>query len=266
MRSSIWKNLFLIGLCFYLPLQSMAWGMMGHRIVGQIAESYLSQKTKKEIQKILGNETLAMSSTWADFIKSDTSFKYLYNWHFIDFDENISFNKMLGILATDTAVDAYTKINFLAAELKNKNLSPDKKQMYLRLLVHIVGDVHQPMHVGRTATAGGNTVKLNWFNQPSNLHRLWDEQLIEYQQLSYTEYATAINFVTPDQKKQWQSQPISIWLFDSYQISEVLHNELKDSNPKLGYEYNFYHVNTLNEQLLKGGVHLAGLLNDIFGH
>ena len=266
MRRSFFKNIFLIAFCFYLPLQSMAWGMLGHRIVGEIADSYLTSKTRKEIQKILGNESIAMASTWADFIKSDTAYKYLYNWHFVDFKDNASYDSVMATLANDTGVDAYTKLNFLVTELKNKDLALDKKQMYLRLLIHIVGDVHQPLHVGRTSTAGGNTVKLVWFGQASNLHRVWDEQLIEYQQLSYTEYAKAINFVSPEQKKTWQSQPITQWLFDSYQISEQLHNEIKDPTQKLSYEYNFYHVDTLNQQLLKGGVHLAGLLNDIFGH
>ena len=137
--------------------------------------------------------------------------------------------------------------------------------MYLRLLIHIVGDVHQPLHVSEEGDAGGNDIKVTWFGTPSNLHRLWDEQLIDDQKLSYTEYTKAINFSTAAQRKVWQSQPISQWLFESYTISVQLHNEITSQNPKLSYRYNFDHIYTLNDQLLKGGVRLAGVLNDIFG-
>jgi hypothetical protein len=182
----------------------------------------------------------------------------------VDFNENISKSTMIDVLQKDTTINAYTRINFLVDELKKKDLDQDKKQMYLRLLIHIVGDIHQPLHVARNSTGGGNSVKLTWFNEPSNLHRVWDSELIEFQQLSYTEYTNSINFVSTEQKKTWQSEPITDWLFDSYTISEKLHNELKEPAQKLSYEYNFKHIKTLNDQLLKGGVHLAGLLNGIY--
>jgi len=265
MSRTFLKYLLFVSIGFYIPLSSMAWGMLGHRIVGQIADTYITAKTRAEIRKILGNETIAIASTWADFIKSDTSFNYLSSWHYVDFASGLNYTQMKESLQQDSATDAYTRLNFLITELKKKNLPKDKKVMYLRLLIHIVGDVHQPLHVSPEGTSGGNSVKIFWFGQSSNLHRLWDEQLIEYQQLSYTEYTAAINFTTAAQRKTWQSQPISKWLFESYQISEDLHSDIKEANPRLSYLYNFQHVQTLNEQLLKGGVRLAGLLNQIFG-
>ena len=262
-KITIQAVLFLI-LSTYLPVRSMAWGMLGHRIVGKIADSYLSEKARAEIKKILGNESIAMASNWADFIKSDTAYKYLDPWHYIDFPGAMDYAAMRNYLKNDTAADAYTKINFLVKELKRKTLAKDKKLMYLRLLIHIVGDVHQPLHVSPEGTMGGNDIKVTWFGQNSNLHRIWDEQLIDNQRLSYTEYVDAINFTTPAQRIKWQKQSVSQWLYDSYQISVQLHNEIK-ADTKLGYLYHYKHLKTLNEQLLKGGVHLAGLLNEIFG-
>jgi hypothetical protein len=264
MRTST-KAFFFIVLFFYLPLSSMAWGMLGHRIVGEIADSYLTPKARAEIQKILGTESIAMASNWADFIKSDTSYKYLTPWHYIDFPKGLTYAQIKDELAKDTDVDAWTKLNFIIAELKKKGLPQEKKLLYLRLLIHIVGDIHQPLHVSPNGTSGGNDIRVTWFNEASNLHRVWDEQLISYQVLSYTEYVKAINHTTAEQRKTWQAQPMSQWIFDSYTISEQLHDEIKDQNPKLSYRYNFDHVQILNEQLLKGGVHLAGLLNSIFG-
>jgi S1/P1 Nuclease len=260
---TILKKIVLISLLFYIPFQSMAWGLNGHRIVGEIADSYISKKTRKEIEKILGTESLAMASNWADFIKSDPSCNYLSNWHYLNLPEQLDYQTVKNTLLQDTSANAYTKINFLTAELKNKDLAGDKKIMYLRLLIHLAGDLHQPMHLGRKEDSGGNGIKLFWFNQPTNLHRIWDDQLIENQQLSYTEYTKAINHTTKAQVRDWQADDLSKWAFESYQISQNIYKQVKPDD-KLGYVYNFDNINTLNQQLLKGGVRLAGLLNRIF--
>lgn len=264
MRCRVLLRIVFFGMFFYLPFQSMAWGMLGHRIVGEIASSYLTSKTRKEIEQILGTESIAIASNWPDFIKSDTAYRYLNPWHYINFDSALTYTQMQSYLKTDTAADAYTKLNFLVKQLKNKGLPKSEKLMYLRLLIHIAGDVHQPFHAARSGDAGGNDIKVSWFGEPSNIHRVWDEQLIDFQKLSYTEYTAAINHVSPKQKDLWQKQPISKWLYDSYSISEQLHRELQQPDQKLSYQYNFKYVKTLNEQLLKGGVHLAALLNQIF--
>lgn len=264
MRKKIIAAIFFVIFFFYLPLSSMAWGMLGHRIVGEIASTYLTSKARTEIKKILGNESIAMASNWADFIKSDTSYKYLSPWHYIDFEKGISYQQMQEVLQKDSNTDAYTKLNFLIKELKKKNLSKDKKLMYLRLLIHIAEDLSQPLHVSPVGYAGGNDIKVNWFSTPSNLHRVWDEDLIDYQKLSYTEYAKVINYPTAAQKKIWIRQPLTLWLYDSYTIAQNLIEKAPAPNTRLSYDYNFNHIATLNEQLLKGGIRLAGLLNDIF--
>jgi hypothetical protein len=71
----------------------------------------------------LGDESIAMTSNWADFIKSDPAYNYLSNWHYVDFDKNYTYPEMQAFLKQDTAVDAYTKMNFLIGELKKKNLA-----------------------------------------------------------------------------------------------------------------------------------------------
>jgi hypothetical protein len=255
----------LVAAFFYLPFAGRAWGVLGHRIVGQIADSYLTKKTKKAIADILGNESVAMASNWPDFIKSDPAYGYLYNWHYINIKGGLNEDSIRNYLATDTATDAYTKINFLTAQLKNKDLEQQKKIMYLRLLIHIVGDVHQPLHVGHADDQGGNKVKVLWFNEASNLHTVWDTKLVNFQELSYTEYATAINFTTKESRKALQEKPVSDWIVESYKLAEKIYGDIKEPDQKLSYAYNFQYVDLLNNQLLKGGVRLAGLLNEIFG-
>ena len=264
MKTNFLKKLFLIIALFYIPLQSMAWGTNGHRICGQIADSYLTPKARKAIQAILGNETIAITSNWADFIKSDPAYNNMYTWHFIDLDKAYTYPELQEYLKADTATDAYTKMNFLIAELKKKTLTKDKKLFYLRMLIHIVEDVHQPLHTGHTNDKGGNDIKIQWFGKESNLHSVWDSQLIDFQQLSYTEYTAMINHTTLAQRIRLQKDPISQWLLESNQLAEKLYADTK-SGDSLGYKYNFKYIDILNQQMLKAGVRLAGVLNQLFG-
>lgn len=264
MRSSF-KLLIISSFLLYLPIQTMAWGMLGHRIVGEVADSYIKGKTRKEVKKILGNESIAMASNWADYIKSDSIYNYLGNWHYANFMDNLDFQLLKVALEKETGTNIYNRIRFLSSELKNQNLETGKKQLYLRLLIHLVGDIHQPMHMGRKDDSGGNGIKIFWFNQPSNLHRLWDSDLIESQQLSYTEYTQAINHASKNNIKTWLNDDVNVWAFESYEISRKLYANVKPE-AKLSYRYNFDHLDTLNQQLLKGGVRLAGILNQVFSN
>src|SRR5215216_2755335 len=104
----------------YMPLKSHAWGVEGHRVVGEIADHYLTPKAKAAIKNILGFESVAIASNWADFIKSDTNYRYLSTWHWIDFPKGLNYRQLQQVLNNDTAKDAYTAINFLTTELKKQ--------------------------------------------------------------------------------------------------------------------------------------------------
>jgi len=265
MKMNLVKKLILGAVILYAPLQTMAWGAEGHRVCGQIAESYLTPKARKAVQDILGYESIAMASNWADFIKSDPAFSYLSSWHYVDFDKVYTYPEMQDFLAHDTNTDAYIKLNFLIGELKKKDITKENRLLYLRMLIHIAEDVHQPMHTGHTSDQGGNGVKVTWNGQPSNLHSIWDSEIINAQQLSYTEYAAAINHTTAQERAELQKAPISQWLFESDQLAEKIYADTKPGDNIGSYKYTFKYLETVNQQLLKGGVRLAGLLNQIFG-
>ncbi|RYG54789.1 MAG: S1/P1 Nuclease [Chitinophagaceae bacterium] len=254
-------------LCLLLilfPFAGFSWGVLGHRIVGEVAESYLSSKAKSKIKHILGNESIAMSSTWADFIKSDSTYNYISSWHYDNFPSALTKDAFYKYLEEDTTEGAFSAFKFLKSELKKKDLPLHKQAMYLKLLIHIVGDMHQPLHMGREEDLGGNRIRVMWFNDNVNLHQVWDEKLVNFQQLSYTEYENAINHTTSAQRKQWANAPVEEWLYESYQCAQKIYAGVSPEQ-KLGYRYNFDHIAMLNEQLLKGGVRLAGVLNEIYG-
>ena len=253
-----------ISLLAYFPLQVNAWGMIGHRVVGEIADSYLSTKARKAIKSILGSESLAMSANWGDFVKSDSTYNYMYNWHFVNLPGGLDKQGVYNILETEKEPNLYNKIIDLTAVLKKPGSTMEEKKLALRMLVHMAGDLCQPMHVAHKEDLGGNRVSLLWFNQKSNLHRVWDEQLIEYQQLSYTEYTRAINHPSAVQLYNWRNTTLKDYVYETYTVCSKIYDKTQPDS-KLSYRYNFDWVDTLNEQLLKGGVRLAKMLNDIYG-
>jgi len=259
------KSFFLSILLLSFSFSSFAWwGVTGHRVVGEIAQSYLSAKARKAIREILGDETLAMAANWGDFIKSDSNYGYVSPWHYNNLKAGMTASEVQARLLSDT-VALFSKTNFIIEQLKNKELAQDKKLVYLRLLIHFIGDMHQPLHVGgRPEDLGGNRVKVLWFNEPTNLHSVWDDKLPEFQKLSYTEWTAAINHTTKKQRQEWQKQPMTDWCWESYQLAQSIYAEIKEPDQKLGYGYNFDHIDQINQRLLKGGVRLAGILNEIF--
>jgi hypothetical protein len=253
-----------VSIVAFFPADTLAWGTLGHRIIGGIAEQYISEKTKSEIRKLLGNESLAMASNWADLIKSDRVYNYLDPWHYINIRSGLSEPELYNYLRSETSPNLYNRLQFIIKELKSNRLTTDRRAFYLKLLIHFIGDAHQPMHAGRPEDRGGNKIKVYWFGEQTNVHRVWDEHLIELQQLSFTEYIAAINFVSPGQKQSWQSVPSRQWVYESYLLAQKIYSSTK-AEDKLGYAYNYSFVQILNGQLLKAGVRLAAVLNDIFG-
>lgn len=248
----------------YLPMEVSAWGLNGHRIVGQIADYYLTARARKAVIAVLGNETPAMASNWPDFIKSDSTYNYLTSWHYVNIPGGLDQQGVFNFLDSDHEANVYNKIPEMVAILKDKQKTPAEKQMAMRLLIHFLGDLHQPMHTARREDLGGNKVNVSWFGQRSNLHRVWDEELVDNQRLSYTEYAAAINHPTKAQLDRWRHDSLKEVVYESYQACNLIYAKTK-ADDKLSYHYNFEFIGLLNEQLLKGGVRLAEILNHIYG-
>ena len=161
------------------------WGQTGHRTVGQIAEGYLDKSTKKRINEILDGDGLALVSTFSDEIKSDPKFDKYKPWHYINFSDNETYEEA----EKNPKGDLVVGINTCIEVLKDKNASKKDKAFHLKMLVHLVGDLHQPLHVGHKEDRGGNAVKVDFFWKKSNLHRIWDSGMIDHYQMSYTELA-----------------------------------------------------------------------------
>ncbi|WP_424962674.1 S1/P1 nuclease [Ekhidna sp.] len=247
-----------IGVLFVV--QSFGWGPTGHRIVGLIAERHLTKKAKKNIEKVLGFETLAEVSNYMDFIKSDATYRHMSPWHYATIPDSKTYEEV----GTPEEGDVIVTIQRLMGELNSKEFTDYDEAFALKCLVHLIGDIHQPLHVGNGEDKGGNDVKLDYFWKSSNLHRVWDSGIIDGQNYSYTEYADWIDHPTDEQLKAWSSLNVLDWANESKNFRHQCYNTIPEDK-KLSYRYDFENIELLNQRLLQAGIRLANVLNTIYG-
>tara|TARA_B100000508_G_scaffold60116_1_gene46736 strand:+ start:16903 stop:17664 length:762 start_codon:yes stop_codon:yes gene_type:complete len=250
---------FVFVVIMFSSLSAGAWGMIGHRVVGQVAEEHLSETAQKKVNEILGTMTLAEVSNWMDDIKSDSKYDSLRPWHYTTIPDGKTYKD----ITPSEDGDVVQGIKMMVEGLKSGELSPKLEREYLMILVHLVGDVHQPLHVGNGEDRGGNDVKVEWFWDSSNLHRVWDSGIIDSKQYSYTELTNLVNHPTEDEVTEWQSSTVEDWANECLEFRDGIYD--LPANKKINYEYRHKHWRTVKSQLAKGGVRLAGLLNEIYG-
>jgi hypothetical protein len=247
--------LFLAVSC--VSLSALAWGATGHRVTGYIADKHLSKKARLAIEKILGQQSLAMASTWMDDVRSDSSYDMYEDWHWVTIEDNETYTQS----KKNPKGDVIYALERIIAELKSKKLSPKEEAERLKMLIHLVGDIHQPLHVGRS-DRGGNNVKVTWFGSNSNLHSVWDSGMIDGTRLSYTELAESLYKPASDEVKKWQSVPVLDWANESISYRKQVYDI---GEGKLSYEYQYKYFNIVRNRLAQAGVRLAGILNEIYG-
>ena len=246
-----------------LELRTRRWGAMGHRIVGQIAENHLTDKAKEGVKSLLGHESLAQVSTWADEIRSDPNWRKASPWHYVTVEDN----QTLKTATRNPAGDIHETILRYEQVLRDINASKEDRATALKFLVHMIGDIHQPVHVGRGADRGGNSIRVKWMWESSNLHRVWDTDLIESEGLSYTEFVNFIDHASDEDIAKWQGDNVDVWAAESKALRDQVYDLPEpdnEGNVNLSYRYRFKNMDTIKLRLVQAGIRLAGLLNDVF--
>jgi S1/P1 Nuclease len=248
----------LIIACCLITDKAVGWGATGHRATGLIAEQYLTPKAKKKLSAILGQESLAMVGTWMDDIRSDSTYDYAATWHYTTIPDGKNYDE---ISANPDGRIVYMIEKFIN-DLKGKKLTGKQEVEAIKMLVHLVGDIHQPLHVGKPGDRGGNDVKVKWFRAESNLHRVWDSEMVDDSKLSYTELAGS--FAKPDKLtvKKWQGASVRQWAHESMSYRQQVY-DIGDGN--LGYKYSYRNFSIAKQRMLQAGIRLAGVLNSIYG-
>lgn len=243
-----------------ISFQALSWGQVGHRVTGAIAEQYLTPEAQHAISQFLVNEDLAEASTYADEMKSNPIefWKKTANpWHYV----NVFDGKSYSDVAPPPEGNAVTALEMFANQLKSTQTSFAEKQLALRFIVHIIGDLHQPFHAGNGLDRGGNDVKLKFFWEDSNLHRVWDSGLIDRQKLSYTEWTEILSRkISEQQANQWMEVDPKVWIAESAKVRASVYPE----NDKLSWDYQYQNLPIVKQRLQMGGVRIAAYLNALF--
>ena len=268
MRSSFLCKLNLVIICWCLvggfAQPAMAYGTIGHRVVAEIAERNLTPKARALLKTLIGGEGLAYWANWPDFIKSDTTgfWKPADQWHYINLTGNQAKENFTDSLKAQPVPNLYTQIPAMMQQLGNGKLPLQERRQALYFLLHLVGDLMQPLHVGRPEDLGANRIQVMWFSKRTNLHAVWDTDLVDHQQYSFTEFATVLNSAPASKKAAFQKGTLEDWFWESHTLANDIYARVP-ADGNLGYKYNYMYKQLLEDQLLKGGLRLARLLNEV---
>lgn len=274
------RVLFCFSLC--LGMQDvLAWGQTGHRAIGEIAERNMRPDTLKKAHALLNGHNLAYASTWADEIRSDPKrYSHTFNWHYTTW-QNDDERFHSGAESKDTGF-LLTQLERQLTVLKNSHATKSERAEALRYVVHLLGDVHQPLHVGGGNDRGGNSCRVTWFGTASNLHAVWDSEMINSNGLSYTELADfASQGRTAAERHAARHGNLRDWSLESKKLrGEIYPPEVQSPNapvtylsychdpveteamPKLGYEYSYRFLPAVYDRIYLAGVRLARLLDE----
>jgi hypothetical protein len=251
-----------------------------------VAESRLTPGARAALDEIIGTRKLAQVANWADFVKAESAWDFARHWHYITVEDE---RKLAGVLEAsgetltpDNVVEAIEYLSAVArgggpqrehfAGLLDEegagSLDDSIEATAVAFIVHLVGDLHQPLHVGRGGDRGGNQINVNWFGEQKNLHSVWDSGLIDREQLSYTELTAFIEQEFAGRDRDWAAGGTEDWAAESrrlrYDVYEIwARTDRTNHLPDLGWKYSHDHIGTVKQRLFQGGVRLASVLNSI---
>jgi hypothetical protein len=262
-RIGIVAALLLIILLFTPSVWS--WGRIGHRVAARMAEDRLTSHALAAVHDLLGpGVSLAKASTWAD---EQREIPGPGAWHYVN------------VPITESRYDPkfcqrggciVSKIEDFKRVLQDPTAGKTKKQQVLKFLIHFITDLHQPLHVGDTGSRGGNLIQVRFYSVGSNLHRVWDLQIMERHTGNEQVWLWDFNFLSnPKMVTEWSKGTPEDWATETLQIAKEAYclpgtTTVMKSGTKLGDDYCWMAMPIIQKQLAKAGIRLAWTLNEIF--
>ena len=246
------KNyLLLLLVSMTLPKQAAAWGEKGHNIVAEIAFSLLDQTTRDAVSQRLGTTTIEKASTWMDEMRSDHSYDYMKPWHYV----NIAKGSDYTATTDDNIINA---LNNTISKLK-KDHSTDNEDVKKEIMVlfHLVGDFHQPLHVGYATDKGGNTVKVKYLDREANLHWVWDSEIIKTEGITLENCMQVMARMKKEDIARLKDTKIEKWVAEP---RALLGNVYDFQNNVIDQSYADKNKPVIEKQVVVAGIRLAAVL------
>ena len=250
------KLVFFIAAAFTMQAHSVfAWGSRGHKIVAQIARICLSKHVVDSVQYYLGDMSFEDAAVWMDEIRSDNTYDYLKPMHYINIEKDKTYVASKG-------PNIINELDLVINQLESRE--PRKKDTInnsLKILFHLVGDLHQPLHAGYGEDKGGNTVNVSFFGEFLNLHKLWDTKIIETENITTKACLMQINKFSKQEKAEIQKIDPVEWMNESRSFLKEVYS-FKDD--RIDSAYISRSIPIIEQQLAKAGMRLASVLNQTF--
>jgi nuclease S1 len=272
-RTTRRRSCLVMAVSLFIALQqtapAWAWGRLGHRVISRVAEKNLNPSARYAVAALLEpGESLADASTWADEHRRELP--STTPWHYVDvpLDEP----RYNAVFSGDVPERGYVvdKIHDFKVIVKDPARSLEERRFALRFLIHCIEDLHMPMHVGDNNDKGGNRTQVRFFDEGTNMHRLWDSQIIE--RVSDKEdfwLGDLAALDTPQNREAWMKGTVEDWATESllaarqaYQVPET-GLRLKPGQ-KLAETYQAASLPVVRKRLTQASLRLAMVLNEVF--
>ena len=252
---------FFISISLIPATPVFGWGAEGHNAIAHIAQSHLTRRADREVTRLLEGRSMAYWSAWADGLRDDDRYDFLSTWHYANAGEGLTY----ATAPKNPTGDVYTAVVECMDRLEERGTSDSLRAMYLRLLIHFVGDMHCPMHAGRPEDRGGNGFEVEFRGEKSNLHRLWDGQIVDaVRPWDALEWAVNLDYGTSRRRSRELSAGAPLdWMEQTVTLSHRLYDDTPRGEP-VSRAYITRYTPLVEQKFLEAGHRLARLLNELF--
>ena len=237
-----------------------AWGPKGHRISAHIAENLLDQRAKTAISELLGAQDLAAASFWADQMRGNPSpfwQEQASAYHYVTVPPGRTYAEV-GAPGKGDAVTALAQFRHILAD---SGSSRAHKQLALRFSLHIIQDLHQPLHVGNGSDRGGTRKRVKLLGKTTNLHRVWDTDLIVLSKRPEKEWIDRLLArLSEDSLAQWSNTDPETWIAESARLRDSIY----PAQESIEMDYVERQLPALEARLLQSAVRVAAYFNELY--
>jgi len=248
---------FALTLTLFIPTPAAPWGATGHSTVALAAATLLAPEAKVKVADLLGPATtLADVADWADEIRPTRP--ETDPWHYVNIPRNAARYNAARDCRRGCVVSALR--HFLRV-LEDRGKGRADRQEALRWVVHLVADIHQPLHAVNDHDRGGNDVAVRFFGLPSNLHQLWDSGIIDR---TYADpgalLVQVLARITLSDRRTWEVGRPEEWVDESHRAAVETAYAIP-STGEIDSPYVAKALPVIQQQLAKAAVRLAWTLN-----